>query len=290
MPLLLLVSLLWAFSFGLIKVSFADLPPSVLAFTRLAIALPLFLPFCITGWRSISLTAGDLLRLASIGALQYGVMYLCLFAAFAELSGYEVAVLTVTTPLYVVAAHGLLQRRWPPGWFWWTALLAIAGALLIFRPSALPAKLNGIALVQLSNICFAIGQVAYRNWRIRHPHTRDVMVFGWLYLGAVVVTGAVAATAHPLQAWQQLNANQWLALLYLGAVASGLGFFLWNAGAVKVRPATLAVFNNLKIPIAVLVSIMVFGEAAHLPTLLPGIAILVAAFWWAECRAGSATS
>jgi drug/metabolite transporter (DMT)-like permease len=49
-------------------------------------------------------------------------------------------------------------------------------------------------------------------------------------------------------------------LLYLGAVASGLGFFLFNAGARRTDIGTLAIFNNAKIPLAILASALVFHE------------------------------
>src|SRR3972149_6330006 len=67
--------------------------------------------------------------------------------------------------------------------------------------------------------------------------------------------------------WQSLalTGQQVLTLIYLGAVASGLGFFLWNVGARKVNGGTLAVFNDLKIPLAVAVSFIFFGEKASLP-------------------------
>jgi len=68
-----------------------------------------------------------------------------------------------------------------------------------------------------------------------------------------------------------------LTLVYLGAVASGLGFFLWNVGARKVNGGTLAVFNDLKIPLAVAVSLIFFGEKASLPHLLIGGTVVVAA-------------
>jgi drug/metabolite transporter (DMT)-like permease len=44
-------------------------------------------------------------------------------------------------------------------------------------------------------------------------------------------------------------------------VASGIGFFLWNKGASKVNPGTLAAFNNAVVPLAILCSLFVFGES-----------------------------
>jgi drug/metabolite transporter (DMT)-like permease len=72
------------------------------------------------------------------------------------------------------------------------------------------------------------------------------------------------------------HAQVWT-LVYLGVVPSGICFFLWNVGARRTNAGTLAAFNNAKIPLAVLVSLLVFGEQARIAQLaIGGILILVA--------------
>lgn len=279
---LLIVSLLWGFSFGLVKTSFSDVSGPTLAMLRLAIALPCFLPFLGKKFRRFDYNTT---RLMGIGALQYGIMYVCLFSSFVHLTGYEVALLTIFTPLYVVLVDAFLSRKLPPAWFWWTALLAVAGALWIFNPKSVPEKISGILLMQVANFCFAAGQVAYRRLRLNLSGSKDYSCYAWLYAGAVLATIPFALAASPIEEIRSLDGNQWLALLYLGSIASGLAFFLWNSGAVRVNTATLAVFNNLKIPLATLISILVFKESASLDRLVPGLAILLVALGWAEFAA-----
>lgn len=276
---LLAVSVLWGFSFGLINAEFPELSGGTLAAARLLVALPAFLPFLKPRFlRPDPVGPGFVL----IGAVQYGLMYVALFNAFKWLSGYEVALLTIFTPLYVILAHALLQRRMPPVWFWLTALLAVIGALWIFQPDAWPAKWPGILLMQVSNVCFAAGQVAWRHLRMSMPESRDRDMYALLYLGGFLAALPFALPHQPVRELASLSASQWMALLYLGAVASGLGFFLWNSGARRVNPATLAVFNNLKIPVAVLIAVVLFGETARPESVIPGLLILLAALIWAE--------
>jgi drug/metabolite transporter (DMT)-like permease len=101
-------------------------------------------------------------------------------------------------------------------------------------------------------------------------------VFGLLYLGAVIVSGAASAIFTP---WKELRlgTTQIWTLVYLGAIASGISFFLWNLGARKVNAGALAVFNDLKVPLAVVVSLLVFGEQADALRLATGGVIVVAA-------------
>ena len=65
----------------------------------------------------------------------------------------------------------------------------------------------------------------------------------------------------------------------MGIVASGVGFFLWNLGARKTDAGALAIFNNLKIPFGVAVSIFVFGESEDVTKLLVGFLIISTALY-----------
>jgi len=66
-------------------------------------------------------------------------------------------------------------------------------------------------------------------------------------------------------------------LLYLGLIASGLCFFLWNHASVGVGSGLLAVANNLKIPLAVFVSVAIFREEASLFRLFFATALICTA-------------
>ncbi|MBP1773841.1 MAG: multidrug transporter, partial [Holophagaceae bacterium] len=128
-----------------------------------------------------------------------------------------------------------------------------------------------------ANLCFALGQVLYRR---AAPATgkRDRELMGLLYLGAAGVAVAMALPTLHVDQLGAMSARQAAALVYLGVVASGLGFFLFNAGARRVDIGTLAIFNNLKIPLAILASGLVFREAVDWPRLALGGAVIGAAF------------
>ncbi len=272
MVYLVMVSLVWAFSFGLIGNVLAGLDRDACALVRLVLALLVFLPFL----RLRGLPRGPRLRLAGIGALQFGVMYVAYFHSFRYLQSWQVALLTITTPLYVTLCESLLSRR--PGMrFHLAALLAVAGAAVIeWRRPGGPPVLPGILLVQASNLAFAAGQVLYRRLRREHPELSDHRIFALLYAGAAGV--ALLATLPGLSSRSfPVTWPQALVLVYLGVVASGVCFFLWNKGATRVGVGTLAAFNNVKIPLAVLCSLLLFRETADLPRLLAGSVLMALA-------------
>jgi drug/metabolite transporter (DMT)-like permease len=279
MAYLLLVSLLWAFSFGLTKGLTAGLDGTFVAAARLGLALLVFLPFL--RLKGLSLRAA--LSLAGLGAVQFGLMYLAYNESFRHLQAHEVALFTLTTPVFVTLLADALDRSFRFRALA-AALLAVAGtALIVFSGKALQPTLTGLVFVQLSNLAFAVGQIGYKRFRVRHPTLRDRDIFGLLYAGAFLLTLSLALVRLDFGALS-LNSTQWLTLLYLGAIASGLGFFLWNIGATRVSAGTLAVMNNAKIPLAVACSLLFFGESAELLRLGLSLGLLAAAVWLAEKR------
>ncbi|MCE9612952.1 MAG: EamA family transporter [Lentisphaerae bacterium] len=286
MLILLVASVVWAFSFGLIKHKLLAVgwDPFGVAFARLVLSALLFLPFL----RPATLTrrlAGQLLLL---GAIQYGVMYVSYMWSYTFLAAHEVALFTIFTPLYVTLFDDAVVRRFRPRLLL-TALLAVigTGVVLASGPSN-PARLEGILLLQVSNLCFAFGQVAYRRILGAQPALgpagtmkTDASVFSLLFLGGALFA-AVPALPVLRAGLPPVTMGQVATLLYLGLVPSGLCFFLWNAGARRTPTGTLAAMNNAKVPLGVLVSLMAFGESASLGHLVAGAALLAAAVWIGE--------
>ncbi len=274
MSFLLITSFIWAFSFGLVKKYLGGLDASFVAFARLALSFLLFLPLL----RPRRATPGMTLRLFGIGAVQFGLMYVLYIHSFRYLAAHQVALFTIFTPLFVAAADGMLAKRFRPLHFW-TALLAVAGtAVIVYSRLGTARLLLGFVTVQASNICFALGQVFYRRLMPAGRGRWDREVFAWLYLGGVTAAAlSLLFFSGPPEI--RLNGGQVLALLYLGLLASGVGFFLWNIGAVRVSAGLLAVFNNVKIPLAVAVSLVFFRERTDLLRLMiGGSAILLALY------------
>lgn len=277
---LLAVSLVWAFSFGLIKGRLAGVDPALVALVRVALACVVFLPL----FRPRGLRPRDVTALLGIGAVQFGLMYVCYNAAFqTALKAYEVAVLTIFTPIFVTLIDGAFARRLALGSFG-AALLAVVGAAVILIDPGKPVagvSWTGVAWVQGSNIAFALGQIAWRRWRATGPAgASDAEVFALPYLGAVLATLPFALPA--LGSVPTLTGGHWATLLYLGVIASGVCFFAWNHGATRTSAASLAVANNVKIPLSVACSIWVFGESGDPMRLLVGSAAIVGAGWLAE--------
>lgn len=272
---LILVSIVWGASFGLLKHALAGVDPDLVNAVRMGLALLVFLPALLRAGRGL---AGRW-EFAAIGAVQFGLMYTLYNRSFALLQGHEVALATLLTPLYVTLLDDAIERR-----FRWrylaAAVLSVAGAALSVGAGRIEGALAGLALLQLANLCFAVGQVWYRRAFRRRSGLRDAGAMAWAYVGGF---GVVLAAALPkLGMVAGLTPVHWLSLSWLGLVASGLCFFLWNLGARQVNAGVLAVMNDLKIPLGVLFSLVVFQERADWPRLVAGSLVIGSALWFAS--------
>ena len=129
MHLLILVSLVWAFSFPLVKqLTLAGLDSYLIAFIRLAVALPVFLPFL----RLSGVGRVLALKLTGVGAVQFGLMYVAYTYSYNYLAAYEVALYTIFTPLYVLLLHEGLRGL--NAWRLLAAFVVIPGAMVIWGP------------------------------------------------------------------------------------------------------------------------------------------------------------
>lgn len=258
---LILVSIIWAFSFGLIKGQLTGIDPAIVASIRLLLCFVCFLPFIL-----YSRNKQPNLQLLGLGAMQFGLMYLLYISSYQYLPGYLVAVFTIFTPLYVLLINSIITKKFTLKLLYPVLLSIVGAAIIVFKDINQQGYLLGFILLQLANIAFATGQVGYKYIAKEQPD-RENMV--WMYLGAAFLASSYSAVTVDLST-VAITGKQWLSLLYLGVISSGLCFYLWNKGARLVNATTLAVMNNGYVPLAVIFSVSIFAESADLERLLLG--------------------
>lgn len=171
-----------------------------------------------------------------------------------------------------------MKKQLPPLHLAAAILAAIGGAGILWKGySAGNGVFTGIVLVQLSNLCFAAGQIAYISLKNSRFGRSEASCFAYAYAGALLVT-LPSGLLSGLSCWQGISAVQWWLLAYLGVIASGVCFFLWNYGARRVTPVKLAVMNNLKIPLAALTSLLLFREHPNMFLLFIGCLLILSSF------------
>ena len=275
MGYLLIVTLIQAFSFSLIGEYLAGHVDSYFAvLVRVVLAGLVFIP--LTRWRQVE--PGFMRGMLLIGALQFGVTYVCLYLSFRVLTVPEVLLFTILTPLHVTLIEDAINRRFNP-WALVAALVAVMGAAVIRFDTISPEFFKGFLLLQLGNFTYAAGQVMYRHLVARYPsdlpHYRR---FGYFYLGALTVVLPAFVLFGKADFWPEAPL-QWGVLVFLGLVSTALGLYWWNKGACMVSGATLAVMNNVHVPVGLFFSLLIWNQHEPLGRLFLGGLVILIAVW-----------
>jgi len=275
MRLLSLITFIWAFSFSLIGVYLAGKLDSYFAvLIRVAFASLIFLPFT-----NFKLPNKYKLQIMGIGIIQIGMMYIFFYKSFLFLSVPEVLLFTIFTPLYVTIIYDLIKGKFNPLYIL-TATIAVAGAYVIKSSQINEGFFTGFMMVQGANICFALGQVLYKKL-LENESLRDIKqstIFGYFHFGALIIS-TIAFLLFGNTARITPDATQWAVLIWLGVVASGLGYFLWNRGATQVDSGILAIMNNAVVPLGLIVNLLLWGKDINYQNLIIGGGLIMLALY-----------
>lgn len=267
---LLVITLVWAFSFSFIGIYISGQVDSWFAvLMRILLALLIFIPFL--RFKLFSLKQIGLLML--IGGFQLGVMYIFYYHAFNYISVPELLLFTIFTPIYITLIYDILQQHKLRVSYLFTAALAVIGTAIIRYDNISVNFWLGFFLIQGANLSFAIGQVGYKRFMELY-HLPQHYSFAWVYVGAAVVA-TIGWLSFGNTQLLPITITQWLVLIWLGIVASGIGYFLWNYGATQVDSGTLAIMNNLVIPIGILVNVVIWQQQIDWLRFIIGATVIV---------------
>ena len=266
MSYLIIVSILWSFSFGIIKYGLSGVDSSYISFIRSLIAFLFFSSISIYNFKKFSFD----IKLVMIGAIQFGLMYVFYIQSYAYLPAYLIATFTITTPIFVGLASSYISKEIISKNGIYAIILVLIGSFLMRFNVVNPFNYwIGFILIQFANFFFATGQILFKQWNIKNGTKDIVHNFSQLFLGATLITSIFYFLN--INNNLELTSINLFTLIFLGLISTGLGFLFWNIGLLKVSNEKLAVMNNLIIPIAILNSYFIFGEQINPLTFFPGI-------------------
>lgn len=262
---LIIATVCFSLSFGLIKSQLSFLPSEFVVFFRLFLAFILFLPFI----RFNNLKKQYIAFV--IGIIQFGIMFLCFIKAFKYLQGNEIALLTITTPFFVALWSILFGEKFKIIYVLCILFSILGAGIIVWQNISFDMIIKGILLMETCNCSFALGQVLWK----KYIDDVSLKYMASAYLGATLFVLPFCILNNVFIVCNSINLIQMFSILYLALIPTGVGFFLWNKGAIQVNPSNLAIMNNLKIPFAVLFSIMIFHEKINIQNFIIGSSVIL---------------
>jgi O-acetylserine/cysteine efflux transporter len=274
--LILFVVVIWGFTFVATRVALDDFsPPQLTALRFLVAAVPaLWLP-------RPPLSAGALVL---VGTPLFTGQFLFQFFGIALGAPPGLAALVVQTQaLFTILFAALALGERPTARQWAGTAIAFAGLALIATTFGGDLTLTGLGLTVLSAMSWGVGNVLVK----RLPPVDTLALMVWLSLVPPLPALAVAllldgpGALHP----SVLAAASWLGLsatLYIGLVATVLGYTIWGRLLRRYPAATVTPFALLIPFVAAAGSALAFGERfgtlrlAGMALVLAGLAVIVA--------------
>jgi drug/metabolite transporter (DMT)-like permease len=272
---LLLTVVIWGTTFVATKVALRDLPPLTLTLLRFILASLVLVPLaCVerrpahraTGWRP--LVVAGLLG----GGLFFALQNLGLVYTTASKASLIIAVVPALTGLFSLL---FLGERF--GWARGLGVAAsIAGVATIILAGGADGLTGGKLLGDLLFVATAVAWAAYtvlaKGLEGRTtPALLSAATVGFGALSLVPLAGYEALT-RPLAMPAPAG---WLALGYLGLVASTVPFLLWNYALGQIDAGEAAVYTNLVPLVAVASSVLLLHEELLPGQILGGALVLV---------------
>ena len=270
---LTIVSILWSFSFGIIKFGLTGVDSIFISFFRSLIAFIFFSSLTLYNIKKFSFDT----KLIIIGAIQFGLMYVFYIQSYQYLPAYLIATFTITTPIFVgLFSQALMKESFSKNGILSVILVLIGSFMMRFNLANPLDYWFGFILIQCANMFFASGQIMFKKWHTENSDKDIVHNFSQMFFGATIVTSLFYFQTMDVQ--NILSTTNLLSLIFLGLCSTGIGFLLWNIGATKVSNTRLAIMNNVVIPLAVLNSFFIFGEDINILLFMPGLICFYAAY------------
>ena len=275
MIFLIISTIIWAFSFSIIgNYLSSDIDPWSLSLIRVIISFLIFLPFI-----DLNINKKRMVYIIGVGAIQIGFMYSFYLNAFSFISVEKILLFTIFTPIYVTIISDIFQKKIKK-FFLFLSILSVIGSLIIRITDVQLLDLKGFILIQGANFSFALGQVLYKRY-IKNNSKLDYNLneFGYFYFGAIIIASLGSLIMIDSLSYPK-STTQWLLVLWLGAIASGLGYYFWNRGSVLVSNGTLAVMNNLVIPLGLFIEIAFFSKLINVTNYIIGALIILSSIYF----------
>lgn len=276
---LLLTVALWSSSFAIIKVGLHEVNPYFLAMIRAVIAGAFLLGIIVAGGRLREFTQDVRERWRAYALV--GFVGIALFDVFQNVgishtSSALAGVLLNTNPLFIVLLSAFFLKEEVTKNRMLGLGLGFAGMCIVvfgggdLREIVRSQTFLGNMLILLSAVTWAVYSIV--NKRVLGATTPLFLTTASYLFGAVF--SMPLALVSDLSRALAISASSWAIVLYLGAVASGLTFFLWSFALSKLDASRASLFLFLIPVLSIVVGWAFLDEAITRYTVLGSLLVI----------------
>lgn len=288
---LLATIVIWGFNFPILKAALAAMHLHALNAIRLSVSASVLGVIYVVRQRNAGQsvlapmrTHG--LRLIGLGLVGYLFYQYCFIVGIDRTSAGSAALIMASSPLWTAVFGHVFRFDFLRGLGWTGLLTTLIGACVIVLGGAKTIALGNNAL--LGNLIILLGAVFWGAYTaFSKPLSREITPTGITFLGLLFALPFLYALGIPYfdtVAWDQIDTWVWFAILYSGALSTGVAVIMWNTAVKHVGPSHTAASGNLVPVIALLSSAWLLDERISMIQLLGGGLILGGLFVMRRAR------
>jgi len=283
------VVFIWGANFPILKAALAAMHPFVLNIFRFSISVALLGGIYLwrrgpgSFWAPMRTHGWSIVALGLAGYFVYQILFI---VSVNNTTAGSAALIMAGAPLWTALIGRLSGLEVLRGLAWIGLLLSLAGTALVILDGASNAALTESSL--FGNTMMLIGAVVWGGFTTYNKAiVHDVAPLGVTFFGLLVALPLLIGVGlpywHTVQ-WAEVDTWVWWAILYSGALSTGIAFLIWNNAVKTVGPSNTAVYNNLVPFVAVLGGAWFLGETITLLQILGGALIIGGVVWMRQVR------
>ncbi len=254
----LLVTVLWSFSWVLIKFTITDIPPLIFAGLRYSIAALILLPGLLKNKDAIKkLQKKDWVLLICLGIIYYTLTQGGQFITLQYLETTTFSLL-LNFSAVIITLLGIIFLKERPTWLQWIGMAVFfSGVLLYFSPNPLGGGTwTGYLFAGITVLSTSIGSLLGR--RINRGGTIPAAVTTGISMsiGAVLLLTA----GFIFEDFPSLSITNWLVILCLATINTAFAFTLWNKSLQVLSAMESGIINNSMLVQIALLSWIFLGD------------------------------
>jgi len=281
--LLLVVVIIWAANYPVIKYGIGALSPFVFNAVRYvaAAAVLAIMLFRRSEWQPVA--AGDWNRLLRAGIVANVIYQIAFIVGINLTTAGNAAILLNTSPLWTLFLSARMHREKISRKMWTGMLISVAGVAMIIFGSGREFSLGGTA-VYGDVITLGAAALWGLNNNLQKPLLAKYPTLQVTYIMIMIGAIGLALVAVPPTLTKEWSGAHWLPLFVAalsGAISIGIANLFWSMGVKYLGPGRTAIFNNLIPILAFLVSSLTLNEPVTAIHFL-GAAVTIAGVWYAR--------
>jgi drug/metabolite transporter (DMT)-like permease len=267
----LLVTVIWASSFILVKLILPEVGPLTIAGVRYFLAFLILIPMMLRAPQSIKQINQRLwLQLALIGLSAYTIGNGALFWGLQYLPATTVSFLMSLSPLLILFSAAIWLNEFPKLLQILGVFVSLIGSVLFFYSGLKPGEPLGIAITLIGMVGFTAFGILGRDVA-RQQRTSTLLLTG---IPLAIGGGVLLIVGIPLEGWEPISLGTWLMLIWLAIINTAFAYLIYNHALKLLSALEMNIILNLAPLVTALLALTFLGESLSVVQ-LAGMMIMI---------------